>query len=98
MDHLNGKVIPIVMIITTMLDVNGMEETAVVTMSTHNFVQNANVFKCIPYLFFDTFYESLWSINKDYIYILEHSFLKSRNHTICSIKTKTTSVYYNKIQ
>ena len=36
---LTGKVITPVMIKTTIVDVNGMEETVAVVMLTHNFVQ-----------------------------------------------------------
>ena len=38
-----GKVINIVMMQTTIVDVNGMEETAVVVTLTHNIVQLVNV-------------------------------------------------------
>ena len=38
-----GKVIIVVMIKTTIVDVNGMEETVVVMMLTHNLVQLVNV-------------------------------------------------------
>ena len=38
-----GKVITFVMMKTTFVDVNGMEETVVVMMLTHNTVQSVNV-------------------------------------------------------
>ena len=38
-----GKVTTIVMMKTTILDVNGMEETVVVVMLSHHFVQLVNV-------------------------------------------------------
>ena len=37
------KVMAFVMMKTTIVDVNGMEETVVVVMSTHNIVQLVNV-------------------------------------------------------
>ena len=40
---LAGKLITIVMMETTIVDVNGMEETVVVVMLTHSIVQFVNV-------------------------------------------------------